>query len=174
MPNSFDDNGWLIGDVVPYAPGDAYSLLAPDAPTTLNGDRIRHQAKKFFQIDLTLLSDKRYPGGGWPRTDRATLSIRREASERVLDLITMPLDHAPAIQRAATVAGARVGAGLDVLVARAQRLWQIPGVAGDAYPLALAAVLASLFLSPVLPPEADTVFGVKTARERLAALSWRT
>ena len=40
--------------------------------------------------------------------------------------------------------------------------------------VALATVLASVLLAPILPPRGDTVFGVKTARSRLALLGWRT
>jgi hypothetical protein len=40
-------------------------------------------------------------------------------------------------------------------------------------PLALAGVLASLLLAPIVPPGAGTIFGVKGARERLSAAGWR-
>lgn len=174
MPTDFDDNGWLIGDLAPLAVNDSYTLLSPDAPSLLNGERIRHQAKRFFQIDLELTSPKHYPGGGWPRFDRAAFTLTRTDTQRVIEVSTFPLEHAPAVRRVATDTAARVGAGLDVLVARTRRVWQFPGAYDDPFPLALAAVLASVFLAPVLPPGGATVFGVKTAREHLAALGWRT
>jgi hypothetical protein len=59
------------------------------------------------------------------------------------------------------------GAGFDVLIARARRVWQLRGDDGPA--LLTAAVLASVFLSPILSP-AGKLFGVKGAREALAAL----
>jgi len=37
----------------------------------------------------------------------------------------------------------------------------------------VAAVLASLFLAPIVPPGGGAIFGVKGARERLVALGLR-
>jgi hypothetical protein len=174
MPTDFDDNGWAVSSVTPLAVGHCYSILAPEPSSMLHAERIRHQAMRFFRLELRLVSEKRYPGGGFPTSDRATFSIAHGSEQRSLEVITLPLDRAPAVRSAATDAAARVGAGLDLLVARAVRLWQIPSEADDPFPLALAAVLASLLLGPIVPPSATTVFGVKTARERLAGLGWRT
>ena len=67
---------------------------------------------------------------------------------------------------------------MDVLVGRAKRVWQIAAAVGEGEnalgPLALAGVLASLLLAPIVPPGAGTIFGVKGARERLGAAGWRT
>jgi hypothetical protein len=66
---------------------------------------------------------------------------------------------------------------MDVLVTRATRVWQIADAVaqgGNALaPLALAGVLASLLLAPIVPPGATTIFGVKGARERLSAAGWK-
>lgn len=163
MPSELDENGWLIGNVDPLDPAESYTILAPDAPSTVHGERIRHQAKKFFSLDVSLTTPKRYPGGGWPRTDRATFEVAGHS----IDVITFPVDHCPELMALARETGDRVGAGLDVLVRRTQRVWQFPGGGDDPAPLALAAVLASIFLGPILPPGAETVFGVKTARQLL-------
>ncbi len=174
VQGNFDENGWLIGDVAPYSTTAAYSLLAPDASTMLNGERLRRQAAKFFRFELSLVSAKRYPGGGWPRSDRAWLSLTYQGTQHRVEVVTMPLDRAPDVREVAAATAARVGAGFDVLVGRAVRLWQVPGAGDDVAPLAVTAVLASLLLAPVLPPEGDAIFGVKTARERLEKLGMRT
>ncbi len=171
MTDPYDDNGWLIGAVTPLDVSASYSLLAPEPGSVLRGEQLRHQAQRFFRIDLEMLTTKRYPGGGFPRSDRALFRIRRDADVDV-EVITVPADDAPAVMRHARETANAVGAGLDVLVGRATRVWQVP--AGDAHALALVTVLASVLLAPVLPPEGDTVFGVKTARMRLEALGWRT
>lgn len=172
--SDLDENGWLIAPLAPLPVTRGYSLLAPEPSSALGAERLRHQAARFFRLDLTLITPKRYPGGGYPRVDRATFRVTRGSEARELDVITMPLDDAPDVRREAARVAAHIGAGLDVLVARAVRLWQVPASVGDAFPLALTTVLASVLLAPVLPPTADVVFGVKTARLRLEALGWRT
>ena len=177
MPSDdFDENGWLIGTVEPEPASQCHSILAPDASSMIAGERLRHQAHKFFGLDLRLETPKLYPGGGWPSTDRAVFCVGRlrHPDKRQVAITTLPLSSAPELRRQATEVGARVGAGLDVLVARATRLWQIPGPVDDPFALALATVFASVLLGPVLPPSVDTVFGVKTARQRLLDLGWRT
>lgn len=169
MRSELDDNGWLVGEAEPLDIASSFTILAPDAESLMHGERIRHQAKRFFALDVTLLTDKRYPGGGWPRTDAALFDVAGEN----IELITFPAEQHPDLMRIARAAGDHVGAGLDVLVRRTKRVWQLPGAVHEPAPLALAAVLASILLGPILPPGGEVVFGVKTARERLAALAWR-
>jgi hypothetical protein len=94
-------------------------------------------------------------------------------------VVTVPLDRA-AGARAAALAIARgpSGGGFEALVLRAKRLWQIaeaPTYGDDLRaPLALAAVLASVLLAPIVPPRESAIFGVKTARERLTRLGYAT
>ncbi len=170
--DTYDDNGWWVGAVTPLPQASAFSLLAPDVSSLLNAERVKHQAKKFFALDVTSARPKHYPGGGFPRSDRFSFDVGNGDRTRRVEAITLPLESAPDVARQARVVGDRVGAGMDVLVRRAKRLWQVPGDEDDPYALALVAVLASLLLGPVLPPSAGTVFGVKTARQRLDALSW--
>jgi hypothetical protein len=177
----FDEHGWAIGAIAPMPISEAWSLFAPSPEARVDAARWAHQAETFFRARLTLVRDKLYPAGTLPLSDAALVEIgRREdaAPARVL-VITAPLDRAPAARRAA-VEGAKAigGAGMDALIERAERLWQVraqPEGEGDPRaPLLLAAVLASLFLSPVVPPGGGTIFGVKGARERLSAAGWRT
>ncbi len=154
------------------------ALPEPDA--RVDAARWAHQAETFFRLRFVVVQAKRYPSGTLPIADRVEVDVAPRGDEnatRVL-VVTVPVDRAPEAL-AAGAAGARAigGAGFDALVLRTRRVWQVRErvEAGDARaPLAVAAVLASLFLAPVVPPGGGTIFGVKGARERLAALGWRT
>jgi hypothetical protein len=170
---AYDENGWWMGALAPLPVSDCYSLLAPEDDSRLDRDRLQHPDMRFFRIELTLLTAKQYPGGGWPRADRAELEVSGPGHppERV-EVYTLPLDRAPDAQAGAREAAAKIGAGFDALVKRAVRLWQIP----DTGPAASAAalVLASVLLAPILPPGGRDIYGVKTGRARLGALGWPT
>ena len=90
----------------------------------------------------------------------------------------MPLDRARAVLEAARE-GVRAigGAGFDVLLGRARRLWQVsdrlPSDGDARAPLLLAAVMASVLLAPIVPPGGGVIFGVKGARDRLEQRGWR-
>lgn len=175
-----DENGWAIGAVAPLSPADAWTLLSPEPDARVDAERWAHQAQKFFRARLEIPEPKRYPSGTLPLADQVEVAIGRGdgALTRVL-VVTVPIDRAPEA-RAAGAAGVKAigGAGFDALLARARRVWQVRAQVeegGDpCAPLAVAAVLASLLLAPVVPPGGETIFGVKGARERLAALGWKT
>jgi hypothetical protein len=170
-----DENGWARGAVAPLPVGEAWTLLSPEPDARMDAARWAHQADRFFKARVTIVPEKRYPNGTLPLADRAAVTVEET---RVL-VVTVPVDRAPEAI-AAALAGARAigGAGMDALVPRARRIWQVRAAplegGDDRAPLALAAVLASLLLAPVVPPGGGTIFGVKGARERLAALGWRS
>src|SRR5207245_152176 len=68
------------------------------------------------------------------------------------------------------------GAGFELLVPRTRTVWQVDArpVAGmdTRAPIVIAALLASVLLAPVVPPEGGAIFGVKGARLRLEAMGW--
>jgi hypothetical protein len=176
-----DDHGWARGAIAPLPPAEAWTLLSPEPEARVDGERWAYQAERFFGARLAVVQAKRYPAGTIPLADRVEADIAERGAEaftRVL-VVTVPVDRAPEAL-AAGAAGARAigGAGFDALLPRTRRVWQVrqrveaPG--DPRAPLAVAAVLASLFLAPVVPPEGGAVFGVKGARERLAALGFRT
>lgn len=176
-----DANGWAIGAVSPLAIEEAWTLLSPEAEARVDAGRWAHQAATFFRAKLSLAVEKRYPSGTVPIADALEIDIARrddEATTRVL-VITLPADRARFALKAG-VAGATAigGAGFDALVPRTRRVWQVahvPRASGDERaPLAAAAVLASVFLAPIVPPGGGTIFGVKGARQRLESLGWRT
>jgi len=65
------------------------------------------------------------------------------------------------------------GTGLAMLARRCPRVWLVPREAdADAIALRLAAILASVLLGPILDARGPELFGVKTARAKLAAMEW--
>jgi hypothetical protein len=73
---------------------------------------------------------------------------------------------------AAQQADARAGdTGLGRLASRCPTVWRVErSMPGDALALRLAAVIASVELGPIFDPAAGELFGVKTARAKLALL----
>jgi hypothetical protein len=183
-PYVFDANGWATGAISPLPTAQSFSLLAPEPSPRIDAGRWAHQARTSLRAVLELAQPKRYPSATMPLADAVHVTVvHLDAVEtarptQVL-VLTLPLDRAPAV-RAAAVAGAEAigGAGFDVLVTRGQRLWQVSDAVeegGDRRaPLAVAAMLAAVYLAPIVPPGGGTIFGLKTARQRLEALGWRT
>jgi len=158
----------------------AWSLLAAPALPRLDVPRLRQQARTFFEAELAVVQTISDPTGLLP--DRASIEIDiaplREATKTTrVRLITLPLIEAPAVRAAADEGVAAIGgAGFDALVPKATRLWQVDTrlVQGsdERVAIVLAGVLASVLLSPIVPPGGRTIFGVKGARLRLESLRW--
>ena len=176
----FDENGWAIVPPTPMDLSTAFTLLSPDESSSLDEAVLQRQARSFFGAELALVTPKHYPGRGWPQADAAVVAVAPlggEPSTRVR-IVTLALDRVPAQLAAARAAAAAMGdAGFGALLERAARSWQIAVVpiSGDQElaPLAVAGVLSSWLLAPVLPPEGGVLFGVKGAQQRLAAAGWK-
>jgi hypothetical protein len=173
----FDENGWARGAVTALAMSHAWTLFSPEPDARVDAARWAHQAETFFRARLHVVQDKRYPAGTLPLADRVEIDLgQRDASTltRVL-VVTVPVDRAPAALAAGMAAARAIGgAGFDAILPRTRRIWQVREDAASPAPLAVAAVLASSFLAPIVPPDASAIFGVKGARERLAARGFRT
>jgi hypothetical protein len=178
----WDGNGWATGPVTAWPVDAAYLLLAAEAGCVVDAARLRHQARTFFGAEIELGRAKKYPEGVGPEVDAVEVDVvaaRRKGPATRVRVVTVPLATAPEALAAAE-AGARAigGAGFDLLVAKARRLWQVearPATGEDGRaPLVVAAVLASVLLAPIVPPEGGTIFGVKGARLRLEAAGWAT
>jgi hypothetical protein len=184
MPSAdFDENGWARGAIALLATSEAWTLLSPEPDARVDAARWAHQAIVHFGALFRVVQDKRYPAATMPLADRAHIDVtpRGAASATRVRVVTVPVDRAPEALAAAR-AGARAigGAGFDAILPRTRRVWQaaerlvapVPGEAEGAdarAPLLVAAVIASVLLAPIVPPEGGTIFGVKGARERLAA-----
>jgi hypothetical protein len=171
---NFDRNGWAAFPIAPLSTARAFTLLSPDPTARIDLARWAHQARTFFGAKIELVQPKRYPEGQTPSADAVDVEIARGSDGTVtrVHVVTMPLEDVPEALAIATE-GARAigGAGFDALVDRARRVWQIanevPAGGDPNAPLALAAVMASVLLAPIVPPGGGTVFGVKGARTRL-------
>lgn len=170
----FDENGWAMGAVKPLDPSSAYSLLSPDPSSRVDAERWTHQAATFFRARLSVSPAKLYPKGAEPIADALDVDVERSdgALTARVRIVTIPLDRAREVRERAE-AGVRAigGAGFDALLDRARRVWQVRDSVkeGDdpGAPLVVAAALASVFLAPIVPPDEETIYGVKGARERL-------
>ena len=174
----YDESGWAAEVVQPWPADKAWSLLSPDRSGSINEARWAHQARRFFAAELSLKTPKAYPADSWPRADHAVFELAaKNGFAAEVQLCCMPVDHAAEVIAAAHRGVAAIGgAGLDVLVGRTQRVWQVaaaPITGDDRGPLLLTTIVASLLLAPVVPPEEVTIFGVKGARERLTAQGLR-
>ena len=167
----YDDNGWAAAMVTPWPPRECWSLLSPETSSRLSAARLGDQARRFFATELSLAPNKRYPQDGWPLADYAVVTLKTHVLHSQLALLTLPAARAP-LALAAGQRGVRAigGAGFGVLLERTKRVWQVAAkpLSGDTRgPLLLVAIVASLLLAPVVPPDEETIFGVKGARIRL-------
>jgi hypothetical protein len=177
----FDEQGWAVGILGPLPVDGAFSLLSPEPEARVDAALWAHKAGAFFRARLAVATEKHYPAGSLPITDAAEIDVGPQGGSeltRVL-LVTLPIDRAPGVKRAADDAVRAIGgAGFDALVARARRVWQVrervEGEGDARAPLLLAAVLASVLLAPIVPPGGGAIFGVKGARERLTARGFQS
>jgi len=101
--------------------------------------------------------------------DAATIYTSAEgekAAFRLQSRRTTPADVA--VAREAEQRGR--AAGMGDLAARCPTVWQLESDAPEWLTLELCAVLAFAALGPVLPPDASTLLGVRSAREKAARL----
>ena len=166
----YDENGWAAEPIAPLPMDRAYSLFAAEPSARVDIARWAHQARRFFDASLEVTPAKKYPDQRAPDRDEMTIEIvaAKTAIERVR-VVTVPLIDAPgAFTVAMRACEAIGGAGMDAVVARAVRLWQVEDAPSSPAALRVASVLAAILLAPIVPPDARAIFGVKGARERLA------
>jgi hypothetical protein len=143
----------------------SYLVFAQGDAPYLDVAALAHQARRFFEATVEptppATADERY-------TVTTRLAVVADAgrggARHCFARSAGPLDWA-----AAERAEARTGfAGLSLLARRCETLWVVEAEASnDAIALRIAAVLASLFLGPILAPGGDELFGVRTARIKL-------
>jgi len=172
-PSTFDEHGRCVDLLEPWPVMDCTSVLAPDRDARFATDRWSHQARRFFGCELIGHPEKRYDAGT-PTDDAGILELRREpaAPSARVRIQTFPIARTPATLASAQAAAVSMGgAGFDVLVKRTQRIWQLrlaaEGPRDGVTEELVAAILASVLLGPILARDGK-LFGVKTARERLA------
>jgi hypothetical protein len=176
----FDAHGWAKEPVAAIPVHSAYTLFSPDPLARVDIALLANKARTFFATALEIDPVKAYPEGKTPEADVVYIDIhplgkRDVVSTRVL-VVTWPLQWNPQIRHVGDAAAMAIGgAGMDALVARAKRIWQVSNQierGEDRHaPLRVAAILASVLLGPIVPPEGNTIYGVKGARERLERLA---
>lgn len=152
----------------PLDPTEAFSILAPESNSRVDALRWAQQARTFLDAEVSVEGD--------PSTDTFHLSIASiGGSPTRVGVRTLPREACPEVFAAADRAVEAIGgAGMDVLVARAARVWQIARVVdGDVRaPLVAAALLALVLLGPIVPPDEAAIYGVRGARLRLEKRGW--
>ena len=149
---------------MPRIAEEAFGVLTVFAQTSdaqMNLDAVRLQAKRFFQTDLELRREGDLPSlcavVSAPTGEKGT---RRCAGRPVREEDL----------RAAEQADLRAGyTGLSELAKRCKYVWRVVREEIDDRPaLLFAAILGSVVLGPILSADEDELFGIKTARLKLA------
>ena len=125
------------------------------------------RARRFFDARVGLASATAYADEPPTHDDRGVVIARGNAPGAIRHVWARPRE--PRDLDDAEVADARAGSpGLGLLARRCGYVFCVECVGdGDRDALLLAAVLASVLLGPILAPERDRIFGVKTARALL-------
>jgi hypothetical protein len=175
----FDSHGWASAPVDVLPANAAYSLFSAETTARIDIAQLAHKARTFFATALEIDPAKAYPDGRTPDSDALYVDIKPLGKTSVAPtrvyVVTFLLEREPAFRKVGDAAAAAIGgAGMDVLVARAKRIWQVAQdrQQGDDIhaPLRVAAILAAVLLAPIVPPAGQTIYGVKGARERLERL----
>jgi hypothetical protein len=172
----FNPHGWATSPIAPLPVHSAFTLFSPEPSARVDIAILAHKARTFFATAIEISPAKAYPNGETPESDAVHFDItplgKRAAALTRVFVVTWPMANDPTIRAVGDAAAHAIGgAGMDVLVARTKRIWQVSQevVQGDDRnaPLRVAAILASVLLAPIVPPEGNTMYGVKGARERL-------
>ncbi len=174
----FDPHGWALEPIEVMPISSAYTLFSPDLSARIDIAALAHKARTFFATTLEIDPVKAYPNERVPDSDAVHIEIKPLGKSQSpgpptrVFVVTWPLTRDPSFRSFGDAAAEAIGgAGMDVLVTRAKRIWQVsatPTTGPDVHaPLRVAAILAAVLLAPIVPPEGHTIYGVKGARERL-------
>lgn len=162
-------SGVLQADALLPPPRSAsFTVFAQRPDARLDVAQLENQAARFFAAKLGLTVEKRY-GGEVPVTDAARVVLACDdgsaaGTRLVYGRPAQADDHA-----AAEEAERRQGTfGMALLAQRCPTVWLVVREGeDDRVALTIAAVFASAFLGPILSPEGDKLFGVRSARLEL-------
>lgn len=144
-----------------------YLVFSQPSLTSLDVGQLARHARRFFGATFELRG--RPEGGEVGELDLALAGAEGAAGAsfraRVRRCVRDDYEAAEGAERAGAAGG------MGQLARRCAFVWEIErGEAGEAELLRLCAILASVLLGPVMPPEKDTLFGVRGARERAERL----
>ncbi|MEZ4223387.1 MAG: hypothetical protein R3B13_20745 [Polyangiaceae bacterium] len=150
-----------------------YWVFAQRPPAALPLAELVNSARSHFRASLEVTSETGLDAQRRGDTSVVTLRLRHDGLG-VDDVLTVRTRASQAddlvLARAAELQGK--AAGMAALAERCPSVWVVDApaslsdVAKEAASLLLCAVLASVGLGPVLPPDRATLFGVRGARER--------
>lgn len=166
-----DEHGLLrAGALAPPERSRAYGVFAQRSDAMLDLAALRSQASRFFATKLGFTVDKRY-GEEPPRVDATRIVIASADAAASGTRLCVARPVAPDDLAAAEAAeAAQKTHGMALLARRCPTLWLV-GIEEplpDRVALTVAAILASVLLGPILAPTGDELFGVRTARSKLA------
>jgi hypothetical protein len=163
----------------------AYTVFAQRSDAVLDVAALKSHGARFFDTKVGLTVGKSY-GGGPPQTDAARIVVARDDGTGSGTRLCFARRAGPDDHGAAEVAEQTQGThGMALLARRCPMVWLVEhhgapvggrrgsGEGGahasndDRIALTLAAVLASVLLGPILSPDGDELFGVRTARMKL-------
>lgn len=170
-PDLYDADGILRETERARAtPAHAYLVFVQRFDARFAVPELEAQAARFFSTKLGLMAPKRARAAP-PLVDHARFAVAMGEDARaevraVLLRAAGPADHTLAL----TLENERGATGLGGLARRCQYVAEIERLAADdRAALLLAAIFASTHLGPIVDVEGRDLFGVKTARVRLAA-----
>jgi hypothetical protein len=135
-----------------------YLVFSQQSLASLDANQLTQNARRFF---------------------RAQFELRERREEGGVGEVVMTVTRPNGTPGAAVHARVRPCQGGDYeaaeraeLAGRCPSVWEVDVGAGGhpSEALRLCAILASVLLGPIMPPEGDTLFGVKGARERAERL----
>ena len=162
-------SGLYLGEAT-LDPATAFMVFSQASDARIEADAWEKKAATFLQMRFGLVVPKVYDVE-YPNTDAALVVIAASEGEGRLRLIQCRPAVQADLERA--TAGERLGAvggGLVDLAMRCPSVWFVEAIGDDdRMALAIATVIAMTHLGPIVPPQGDTLFGVRTARTKLGS-----
>jgi hypothetical protein len=126
------------------------------------------KAATFFARRIGLVVPKAY-GSEPPTSDAALVVIAGPEGQGSLRLIAgRPTELSDIVRAQQAERLGAVGSGLVDLAKRCPNVWLVEASsADDSSALAIAAILALVYLGPIVPPSGAELYGVRTARMKL-------
>ena len=161
------------GRLAPPPRSEAFTVFAQRSDARVEAEIWRRHAAQFFDARLELVVPKRYVFDP-PDTDAAQVPLATASSIRSSTRICFGRPRRDDdLRRAADDADtrARRRGARECSAERCRTVWVFVSVEStpDRAALLVAAILASVVLGPVLSPDGDELFGVRTARMKLEA-----
>jgi len=144
-----------------------YTVFAQRSDARFEVNEWDQRARRFFDAKVGLATPKTYDASPPTRDEGGVVLARHEEVGTIRHVVARPREARDLED--AEAADARVGSpGLGLLARRCGYVFLVETVSDDDRDaLLLAAILASVMLGPILTPERDRIFGVKTARALL-------